>query len=275
MKTRNGFVSNSSSSSFIFMLQRAPTSEGDLHSLLYPSGRKYVLDPYPSIRNGRDMNVSTEEAARRVWDQINVKQKSSKWNVVRDELMSRGIPFADFLSNARHGCSCWCSDDPPPTASDADRFIRHMLLVSHDPNSLYFLIAADLVALNMWCSEYVKNKTKEFDLRKRSDEERKKFFEQFKARHGASVPPHKAANDAWWKSDVQKKLNIEHTKIWKSEFHGAQYRALSKCVTAMIKFLRDNYQHVYVARFSDEDGDDVLEHGKTFDDIPHLCISHH
>lgn len=276
MKTRNGFVSNSSSSSFIFMLNRAPENAGDLYSLLYPSGRQWVLDPYPSIRDGRDMNVSTLEAANRIWDQIRGKTNKTNWTAIRRELTFRGIPFDDFLSRSRHGAACWCSADPPPTFKDVERFIKVADLGARDMDSPYFLVGADPDLLSAWCYKHLENETKQFILEKKSYEEKHDFFVQFEKERGSS-DNHKAANAAWYKSKEFSLLNVEQSKIWKSRWQGEQHRALTKCVTAMLKYLRAVYDkgNIYVAKFSDEDGDDVLEHGKTFDDVPHITISHH
>ncbi len=53
MKTRNGFVSNSSSSSFIVAFDTVPTSAKELQSMLFGE-QEYYPDPYPCEHVGWD-----------------------------------------------------------------------------------------------------------------------------------------------------------------------------------------------------------------------------
>ncbi len=63
MKIRNGFVSNSSSSSFIIVWPSRPESAQDVHDMMFHLGEfqiaEYGYGPY-----------STHEAAKAVWDQL-------------------------------------------------------------------------------------------------------------------------------------------------------------------------------------------------------------
>jgi hypothetical protein len=46
MKTRNGFISNSSSSSFILALDKRPGSPKEAYQLMFPDGEPVVEDPW-------------------------------------------------------------------------------------------------------------------------------------------------------------------------------------------------------------------------------------
>lgn len=80
MKVRNGFVSNSSSSSFIVIFPRAPTSAEDVHELLF--GKDHVLfDSY-------DGDICSHILVRSIWDEIQEQEAQPEQCVARltDEL---------------------------------------------------------------------------------------------------------------------------------------------------------------------------------------------
>ena len=62
MKTRTGFVSNSSSSSFIIGFPRQVVSADDMHSLMFPNG--------PRVIAHYGHHMTSENAARRVFEDI-------------------------------------------------------------------------------------------------------------------------------------------------------------------------------------------------------------
>ena len=67
MKIRNGFVSNSSSSSFIVIFPRAPTSAEDLHELLF--GKSHlVIDAYAD-------DVCSHIFIRGIWEAVVAQQE--------------------------------------------------------------------------------------------------------------------------------------------------------------------------------------------------------
>ena len=63
MKTRNGFVSNSSSSSFVVGFKKIPQNIEDVHELMFPEEIKVQLyEGYPEF--------SSSEIAKQVWNDI-------------------------------------------------------------------------------------------------------------------------------------------------------------------------------------------------------------
>ena len=64
MKIRNGFVSNSSSSSFIVSFDKVPQNPNELCSLLFPDGRKEYHSPY------NDDWWSVEQVTSIVWEDL-------------------------------------------------------------------------------------------------------------------------------------------------------------------------------------------------------------
>jgi len=67
MKIRTGFVSNSSSSSFIVAFPRMPSSVGDVHNMLF--------GPDPIAIRAYDDPISSLSAASRVWDDIQAQME--------------------------------------------------------------------------------------------------------------------------------------------------------------------------------------------------------
>ena len=81
MKIRNGFVSNSSSSSFVVIFPREPKNATDVKEMLFKD-REYYNDPYD------DDNWTTEEVAQTVWSDICDQSKNNL--TVAKEILSGG-----------------------------------------------------------------------------------------------------------------------------------------------------------------------------------------
>jgi len=94
MKVRNGFVSNSSSSSFIVIFPRAPTSAEDLHELLF--GKEHVLfDSY----DGDDGDVCSHILVRSIWDEIQEQETQTEQSATRlTEELASVHSYIDFYA---------------------------------------------------------------------------------------------------------------------------------------------------------------------------------
>lgn len=62
MKIRNGFVSNSSSSSFIIILPHEPKSREELHKMLFTDYQK-IISKY-------DMSASVDDMSKQIWNDL-------------------------------------------------------------------------------------------------------------------------------------------------------------------------------------------------------------
>jgi hypothetical protein len=67
MKTRSGFVSNSSSSSFVIALARLPKSAEELHGWMFPDG-PCDINPYGDV-------ISSQQAAAQAFEDLTEKSR--------------------------------------------------------------------------------------------------------------------------------------------------------------------------------------------------------
>jgi hypothetical protein len=85
MKIRSGFVSNSSSSSFVVAFDKTPTSQWELLEMLYPPGkdgqRVGVLSPYDFHES-----IDAGSAASLVWAQLEGQKPLRKHQILEEIL---------------------------------------------------------------------------------------------------------------------------------------------------------------------------------------------
>lgn len=79
MKIRNGFVSNSSSSSFIVSFPKQPKSRKDVREMLFNKNEEYYYAPFG------DESWRIEEVAETIWSAI-LEQKKNDYDAILEEL---------------------------------------------------------------------------------------------------------------------------------------------------------------------------------------------
>jgi hypothetical protein len=200
MKTRNGFVSNSSSSSFIVAFDEKPQKD-ELLNILYPVNMKMGRRPSVSPDWG-DGSVDARSATKIIYDQLKDKKPLTKKQILEE--ISGG--YFEGYPQISHSTE----DDPS------------------------WKIASEYTAAtgkNIHACD--------------ADPAWRKRYEQ--------------ANQQHW--DAQRKLVDDAAKAYFDKVYSTKFKG-KKC---------------YEISFSDNDGDvfATLEHGNTFDNIPHIKISHH
>jgi hypothetical protein len=103
MKIRNGFVSNSSSSSFVVVFPREPKSATDVKDILFKD-EKYFYDPYDS-----STKWTTEKVSEIVWKDI-CNQKKNDIETALEVMESYGYGDSDAPDYDKYGI-VWGSDD--------------------------------------------------------------------------------------------------------------------------------------------------------------------
>lgn len=88
MKIRNGFVSNSSSSSFVVIFPTEPKCVEDVKKYLFDEGQEYFTHPYDD-----DAGFSVDQVAETVWNDI-CGQKKNKIKKAIKEFKSGGLDVA-------------------------------------------------------------------------------------------------------------------------------------------------------------------------------------
>jgi hypothetical protein len=278
MKTRNGFVSNSSSSSFVVAFPKKPKSFEDVHKMMF-DGKDGGIQPYDFVDG-----LSYSQIAKRVWDDIKKKPKD-KWshNKVPAKINDIKEEFANrYYYNV--GSNVYWSVRKNDEKGGAWSY----------PIGKYF--GSDKTVLNE-LRDFI------IDIEKRRSDIQEKQHIIFKTEFNLKCPPYarKGGKDSNGKaytkkqiSDYEKyhdalekfrkenveyaKLQIELEKIWKEEYRdGKQGELIDKIAEIDAKAFYNDYKDSFIVilSYADDNGESTLEHGEIFKNLPHVRISNH
>jgi len=91
MKIRQGFVSNSSSSSFVVIFPKEPNDVIDVKNMLFSKGETFYSNPYQYGDN--EYGWSTDEVAETIWNDISKQEKNNFKRA--EEIITSGTSYED------------------------------------------------------------------------------------------------------------------------------------------------------------------------------------
>lgn len=116
MKIRNGFVSNSSSSSFVVAFPRKPLTAKDVKEILFGKER-YFPTYYP--RDDQDKVVSTTKIAKTVFNDIENQSPNDKKSILEG--------FEGWLDGAPSFPNTWGNDSPDVSRKKWDEYEKESI----------------------------------------------------------------------------------------------------------------------------------------------------
>jgi len=285
MKVRSGFVSNSSSSSFVVAFPKKPKSFDDVYELMFNS-EEGGIQPYDFIDG-----MSHSQIAMRVWEDIK-KATSKGTSDSKDEWLGyRAIAPAKraeieeelacrYYYNTADGCvSTWgCKTDAlggqwsPPVGEycgedrEALRALRDFTIeVEGREREIRKrqseLISEFLMERPPYATEGGKDKNGK-PYTKKAIKKYKDYYkdlEKFRKEHKEYAKLEKELRDGWEikyskEEELRNRIAKADTTAFRADNKGAFFAILS---------------------YADDGGDCTLEHGNIFKNIPNIRVSHH
>lgn len=280
MKTRNGFVSNSSSSSFVVAFPKEPKDPRDVMNMMFPeSADQDIIECF-------DHKEICINIAERVW--LDVKQQVIRtpeedleyWNKYNYE-GSQVKSLLDKLIHSFKDRYYYLSG----STLDFDRLINHGELVEiprglSDPDS-YFGVHSE--SLREVCR--IENELEELSNKLMKNQR------VLRDKLGLVDPPYQRdMSDAdmerrrkkWALNNAKLKSNEEWIKM--EEEHQEAYERLKKKRDKAVElvaredaaaFLKDNEDKFILFTHYADDTEPLMEHGEIFRNLPYVVISHH
>ena len=261
MKIRSGFVSNSSSSSFIVAFSKKPATKDDVMKEMFPKDPNGSIDnPWPGLKE-YDEGLTHSQIVEQVLSDLQTNSKKVSKKDLLEELAGRyfmnngklyyeGAPYYALDSKfAREYIDCY--EQHNAERKEFDNIKRAMIRTHVGPDVPY-------------ASENSTNWT---------------------TRTPCTAEDIKAYTEYREKVEAFEKTNAEYIKVKNKYYRSERNFWKTTSVLArklarvdLAKFLKDN-KGKFVTRFtySDNDGSffSMMEHGNIFRNLNHVHISHH
>ena len=259
MKIRSGFVSNSSSSSFIVAFPKKPTTKNELSEMMFPG------DPHGTVPNpwesSTDSGLNKPDVVEQVFSDLPKQKKkvstkelidelSSRYFVINGELYYRGSQYYALDKDiAKKFVDMHVENEKQQR--DHGEFIRKLTEKHLGPAVPY--------AFNTGIDRKTKQPHTAEQIKAFADycEKEKKFRETNEEYIAAEKKNNEFGHKHW---DNARKLSGDLAKV-------------------DLKAFEDDNTDTYLARFeySDNDGEfmSLMEHSDIFHNLHHIVISHH
>jgi len=264
MKTRNGLVSNSSSSSFVVAFPKKPKDEEEVYQMMF-NGEDGFINPYPESYT----DMTHREIADRVFRDLQSDQNEEYKHVVVPASLNDIIVRFTNRYHYYGPTSCvhiW--------NASTDEIGGQW---STDGDSRYYGIDKDLM---IKFRDFIVKMDEE---EKVIHEEEQELWKRFPLTHPKNNSPkteldaYYHARDEFRHSDPKMKTFEEkRMKRWSYNWE-VQEKLRKKIAEVDAKaFLKDNNKaFIAILEYADDGGEGVLEHGDIFRNLPVVKISNH
>jgi hypothetical protein len=273
MKMRHGFVSNSSSSSFVVSFPKKPKTANEVLSVMFNSKQNGIIKPYDHIEGMLHIEI-----AEQVFSDIrNKRVKRATLTRLTEIFSTRYYYYIDNLcqwdgrKNDQYG-GAWASPVGRYYGSDAKLLEKLRTL------SVEMAVKDNQIQKEIW-AELSKYPIKPplYASASGTDPKTKKPYTKKQIK---TYNEYSKAKDKWidnnkvYQALRRKQANMDRMATYKEE------RKLSKQIAKIDaqNFLDDNKdKFIFIVEYSDNDGDKctVMEHGEVFRNVPYVRISHH
>lgn len=287
MKIRNGFVSNSSSSSFVLCFPNGkPKSETALQSVIFENDTMY---PNPYTFSGEPTGYPVGDVIKSLWGTIEFSKAKARKQMEQD--YASEVWCSISYACKRDSCVEYMNDDGS-TISARDHHMRAIngfvtKLKKHFPET-------DWKAM---MKKALKAQKKQEEMEEKAEKKRSAVEQEIRKKHNLrfewrNIQEMSREAAAQYKKDQE----AYHKREQELLYNNPKYKAAQEKVGALWRFGRsedspskviakkladiffiENKGAYGVVEISDNDGSmkSAMEHGTLFNRIPHVRFSHH
>lgn len=281
MKTRNGFVSNSSSSSFVVSFPKKPTDFADVYEMMF-SSKNGKIQPYDFVDG-----LTHAQVAERVWGDIKELIGKKKDEYQKGYAPATLSDIAEIFSYRYHyypkGHSIfWQGRANDELGGAWDQEVGQ-----------YF--GSDTNSLNKLRDFIIKTENEEKEIRNKQREVCERDFKMNRPQYAYKGGKDNKTGKPYTKKQIKAQDDFE-SAMTKFRTENKEYSQLEKKINAIWqkkfkteRILRDKIAKAdakafmlhnknafsVILSYGDEDGNATLEHGNIFKNLPHVTISQH